>query len=377
MKTIVIYGLSEQLGGVETIVLSLVNKLADRINFIIVLSALITFGGSKNFSVDSYIILFGFKNGAGIESAMTNISSLRFTTGLLVAFFSWINYSPIPNSTLSIVLFSLLVAIPLSFVVKEVYGRFGLEKFSIIRFAIVDISFLILSINVAVGSQLSFPECIIACGLGFCFSYCAVLLICKKGNILKSVGAVILIAGATGCYQQFLSIIATSLIILFIVEYIGLTKQKAKGAAKCFIKPAIIFIIGGVLYAAVALALLKIFNLQVNERANFSSISGIIDNVLYVIKHQRRFLTWNYVFSTEILFITSIIAFAIWFFSWIRYTFKHVGPGIFVAGGYSNSMGLRLHSSLFRARWWYAGCNGRFFDIPTVHNRCCCTTYCM
>lgn len=38
MKTIVIYGLSEQLGGVETIVLSLVNKLADSINFIIVLS---------------------------------------------------------------------------------------------------------------------------------------------------------------------------------------------------------------------------------------------------------------------------------------------------------------------------------------------------
>lgn len=38
MKTIVIYGLAEGLGGVETIILSLIDKLVDRFSFIIVLS---------------------------------------------------------------------------------------------------------------------------------------------------------------------------------------------------------------------------------------------------------------------------------------------------------------------------------------------------
>ena len=300
------------------------------LNLFILFSSLIVFGGKGNFSVDSYGILFSFVRGdKGLTTVSHLLSDFAFSGAFVNSILNRIGITLIPDSTIAIILYAIFVSVFISvtsyIVISHLYEQ---TKTNVL---LIDFSLLIVVINVALGSLLSFPECIINICLAIVFCLSAFIIMVYFSGFIGSVISVLLLIIAAGFSNAFYPCFAVLSIILCIMTIVNSQEQKVSQLLKVFIRPAMIFIISGVLYAFIAISLTKIFNVGLSGRANFHSVSDIIHNIAFIISKQKKFLCWPNQFNTIVMGILAVSSFIVWFIAWATYVKRESTKGWIIA----------------------------------------------
>lgn len=121
---------------------------------------------------------------------------------------------------------------------------------------------------------------------------------------------------------------------------ISKTEEKdIKSIIKVFVKPALIILISGIVYASIAFGLVALLGIKGNERVALS-IESIISNILYYINKQHSYLKGRAYFESELLTLSFLAVIAIWcgVIIYRMFKLKEVKKSIFsviaVAGAY-------------------------------------------
>lgn len=297
-----------------------------------ILSVILCFSGN-NYSIDSYgIELNGYE-----ENAVTFIGSYRFFGAFISYIFSILGHNPVTNCTVDTIFFIAIISVIITVFALRFIKL--LESKSLLNIFIIDSAVLICILNVWFCNILSFPECVFMSAIGLLFVFSAITLFTKSQSILNCIICSILIICATGIYQQFLAMTAVFM-LAFCCFKISKTEEKdIKSIIKVFVKPALIILISGIVYAAIAFGLVALLGIKGNERVALS-IESIISNILYYINKQHSYLKGRAYFESELLTLSFLAVIAIWcgVIIYRMFKLKEVKKSIFsviaVAGAY-------------------------------------------
>lgn len=282
-------------------------------NFLL-LSFLIVMGG-QNYSLDSYsITVEGYTS-----NSLWFVTCYRWMSGLLWHVMNMLGHNPITNSTPDICLFIVIVSVSLSVLAWKFYRSYG--KKSLLSLIVIDISLLISVCNVWFGDILSFPECTFNAGVGVALVCCAVALLIDSQKPLNCVISSVCVIIATGIFQQFLFLFAIYIIAYCCIIITQKETNSLKEMLGVFAKPFLVFIVSGIIYAAIALGLVAALDLPGNSRTHIS-LTNVFDTIAYFIRKQHSWLKGRGFFRTEFLTVSYVFSVQLWLICLIRFAVK-------------------------------------------------------
>ena len=239
------------------------------------------------------------------NNALWNITNYRWMTALVIKFFSLINYNPIYDCTVDVILFVVSSTALTTTITQTIFCK--LEQKDIVQLFVINTSVLIAIINVAVCNLLSFPECVASCSLGILLLAGAIYTSKLKHNVFRFCFACFLLILSTACFQQFLFYYIIFELSIVLTSIKAKNKSDLRNDTAPFLRIILITFISGILYFISSLLIVSLTEVSGSDRATLT-IKGIIENIVHYFTHQYSYLRWYSSFSSEIMLVCSIIA---------------------------------------------------------------------
>ncbi len=277
-------------------------------NFTLHLIAFFLFFGTR-FSVDSY---GAYMKGGYLFDSM--VSNYRFTGAVIIKLLEQIGRNPVANDTLEILLYCVItsfVTATLSWMLIKKIQRIGLwEK------ACIGLGVLMTVLHVIMGSQVSFPECVLINTAGMLFCFLSICFLEKKRTVLHAVISGILLVIAIGTFQFYLELFLLYSGLFAMIQILQNRKEQNKRdviryTVRELLYPLCVFLISLCIYYLIARLTLRITGIQGTDRTGLS-LHTIISNIRFYLINQHKYLSWTKYFSGEYMTICAALLCGLW-----------------------------------------------------------------
>ena len=288
------------------------------VNLALHLAAFCVFCGTR-FSVDSY---GAWMKGGYLSESMA--ANYRFAGAAIVRFLAAAGRNPVMNDTPEILLWcaaASLVSTALVRMVCEMAGTSGRCEKACISLA-VTITFL----NVVMGSQMSFPECVTVNTAGLLLCFLAIRTACRGRNVLHALLSGVFLVLAAGTFQFYAEIWLLFVLVCFLIRLIRAEgREERKAASRWMLRQGIVFAISMALYYGIALGTLRLTGIRGTDRAGLN-LATVLENLRFYLLNQHKYLRWTAYTGGE--YLTGCLAafFLLWVIS-LRRTCRAGGTG--------------------------------------------------